>query len=86
MEIANIFGFIALITSFIGLAPQIYKTFKTKSARDISFLMLYNYLICSVSWIIYGYQTNSEFVIYSNIVGSITSIISIMQKKHYDAL
>lgn len=85
MQLVNVFGSIALITSFIGLVPQIYKTFKTKSARDISFLMLYNYLICSFSWIIYGLYTDSGFVIYSNVVGLITSIISIIQKRYYDA-
>lgn len=79
----NFFGFIALLTSFIGLTPQIYKTYKTKSAEDISYLMLYNFLICSVSWIVYGFYTNSDFVIYSNIVGTITSLISIFQKKRY---
>lgn len=79
----NVFGFIALLTSFIGLTPQIYKTYKTKSAEDISYIMLYNFLICSISWIIYGIYTNSDFVIYSNIVGTITSLISIFQKKQY---
>lgn len=85
VQIVDIFGFIALVTSFIGLVPQIYKTFQTKSAKDISFLMLYNYLICSFSWIIYGLYTASGFVVYSNVVGLITSLISIMQKKYYDA-
>ena len=86
MELVNIFGSIALVTSFIGFIPQIYKTFKTKSAQDISFIMLYNFLICSLSWIIYGIYTDSDFVVYSNIVCLITSAISIAQKKYYDAL
>lgn len=86
MELVNIFGSIALITSFIGLIPQIYKTFKTKSAKDISFIMLYNFLICSFSWIVYGIYTESDFVVYSNIVCLMTSFISIAQKRYYDEL
>lgn len=82
--IENFFGTIALITSIIGLLPQIYKSFKTKSTNDISMIMLLNYFVCSVSWIVYGICTNSSFVIWSNIVGLITSLISIIQKKHYD--
>lgn len=83
--IINISGFIASITSIIGLTPQIYKTYKTKSAHDLSSLMLWNYFICSLAWIIYGTYTDSSFVTYSNIIGLISSIISIIQKKYYDA-
>lgn len=82
--ISNIFGTLALITSIIGLLPQIYKSYKTKSTNDISMLMLINYFICSVSWIVYGFYTESQFVVWSNIVGLITSFISIFQKYHYD--
>jgi len=82
--IENFFGTIALVSSIIGLLPQIYKSFKTKSTNDISLIMLLNYLVCSVSWIVYGICTNSSFVVWSNIVGLITSAISIIQKKRYD--
>jgi MtN3 and saliva related transmembrane protein len=84
--VGNFFGVIATITSFVGLFPQIYKTYKTKSAHDLSMIMLLNYLICSFAWIIYGSYTNSTFVIYSNVIGLISSIISILQKKYYDSL
>lgn len=80
----NFFGFIATITSFIGLFPQIYKTYKTKSAADISLLMLYNYLICTLAWIFYGLSIDSTFVIYSNLIGLFTVIVSITQKRYYE--
>jgi MtN3 and saliva related transmembrane protein len=86
VSLVYIFGLIATITSFIGLMPQIYKTYKTKSAQDLSMLMLVNYLICSSAWIGYGLYTSSEFVVYSNIVCLISSMISIFQKRYYDAL
>lgn len=84
--IENLFGLIAFITSFIGLAPQIYKTMKTKSADDLSMLMLINYFICSISWIVYGVFTNAGYVISSNIAGLLFSIMAIAQKKYYDAV
>ncbi|MGL9779855.1 MAG: PQ-loop domain-containing transporter [Wolbachia sp.] len=56
------FGFVALITSLIGLLPQVYKAYVTKLTRDISMLMLVNYLICSLSWIGYGLYQSSIFV------------------------
>ena len=86
MNFTNIFGFIATVTTIIGLLPQVYKTYKTKSAKDISNVMLYNYLICSISWITYGILTDSSFVVYSNVVGLITSLVMIFQKRYYDAI
>lgn len=84
MTILLISGGIAFITSFIGLLPQIIKTMKTKSTQDLSMMMLMNYLICSLAWIIYGININSMMVLSSNIIGSIISFILILLKKHYD--
>ncbi|MDR0678417.1 MAG: hypothetical protein LBF44_02680 [Holosporaceae bacterium] len=80
----NLSGSVALVTSIIGLFPQVYKSYKTKSTNDISMVMLINYLVCSLAWIVYGGCTSSEFVVYSNIVGSVLSGMSIVQKIVYD--
>ena len=69
------FGFLAFITSIISLFPQIIKTYKTKSATDLSALMLLNFLICSVSWLCYGLMTNDLAVWSTNLVMVICSII-----------
>ena len=84
MSLIFISGSIAFITSFIGLLPQIVKSVKTKSTQDLSMLMLINYLICSLAWIIYGSTTNSFFVLSSNVVGLLISLILILLKTHYD--
>lgn len=47
--IQQLFGFIAFVTSLIGLLPQVYKAYITKSTQDVSLSMLINYLIGSVS-------------------------------------
>lgn len=85
MSIIMLSGTIAFITSFIGLLPQIYKALKTKSTQDVSMLMLVNYLCCSLAWIIYGGYTDSMFVLSSNVIGLLTSLILILQKQYYDA-
>lgn len=85
MSFIMLSGFIALITSFIGLLPQAIKSLKTKSTQDLSMLMLINYLICSLAWIVYGSSTNSFFVISSNVAGLIISLLLIYLKKRYDA-
>ncbi|MDR0555468.1 MAG: hypothetical protein LBG20_00430 [Holosporaceae bacterium] len=80
----NFSGSIALITSIIGLFPQVYKSYRTKSTIDVSMLMLVNFLVCSIAWTIHGVCTNSTFVVYSNVVGIILSSVSIWQKILYD--
>lgn len=85
MNIEEFFGYIALITSLIGLLPQVYKAYVTKSTHDISMLMLINYMVCSVAWIAHGYLQGSEFVFWSNVAGLGISLISIIQKYYYDA-
>lgn len=85
MSIVMLSGVVAFITSFIGLVPQIVKSLKTRSTQDLSMMMLINYLVCSLAWIIYGSSTNSFFVISSNVVGLIISLLLILLKRHYDA-
>lgn len=85
MSFESFFGFIALVTSIIGLMPQSYKAFKTRSTEDISMLMLVNYLVCSIAWIIYGSIILSAFVVLSNVIGGLTSLVLIVQKYYYDS-
>jgi MtN3 and saliva related transmembrane protein len=80
----SFFGTIALITSLIGLLPQVYKAYVTKSTQDLSMMMLINYLVCSIAWIAYGCYQGSYFVVWSNIAGLGISLISILQKIYYD--
>ncbi|TAL58651.1 MAG: PQ-loop repeat-containing protein [Legionella sp.] len=85
MSIVIISGTFALVTSFIGLLPQIYKSLKTKSTKDLSQVMLLNYFVCSLAWIIYGSYTDSMFVLASNALGLLSSLILLLQKHYYDS-
>ncbi|OJH31616.1 MAG: PQ-loop domain-containing transporter [Wolbachia endosymbiont of Armadillidium vulgare] len=40
ISIGKCFGFIALISSLVGLLPQVYKSYITKLTRDISMLII----------------------------------------------
>ena len=82
--VQSLFGFVALITSFIGLLPQSYKAYKTRSTQDISMLMIMNYLLCSLAWIVYGTCISAGFVVASNVVCLLSSVLLIAQKRYYD--
>lgn len=84
MDVQNFFGMIALITSMVGLLPQVYKSWRTRSAKDLSVLMLVNYFVCSIAWIVYGAYTDTIFVLLSNVLGVLSCIILMVQKYCYD--
>lgn len=84
MLIETFFGSIAFFTSVIGLVPQVIKAVKTKSTHDISMMMLINYLICSIAWIIYGSCSDSIFVLSSNVLGSLSSLTLIFLKLYFE--
>lgn len=81
--IKEFFGYVALATTIVGLLPQVYKTYKTKSAKDISTVMIWNCLICATSWLIYGIFIKDKMVTISNILALITSVILLIQKQKY---
>ncbi|MGL9758847.1 MAG: SemiSWEET family sugar transporter [Wolbachia sp.] len=85
MYIGKCFGFIALITSLIGLLPQVYKAYTTKLTRDVSMLMLVDFVVCSSSWLIYGLYEGLILIVLSNIAGLVINLTLIIQKCYYDA-
>jgi MtN3 and saliva related transmembrane protein len=74
----------ALLSSVIGLLPQVYKAFKTKSAKDVSLFMAVNYFLGSLCWVSYGFSIGSFVVIVSNVAMFVASGILIFQKNYYD--
>lgn len=84
MSIVAISGAIAFFTSVVGLLPQVLKSIKTRSTRDISSLMLINYLICSLAWVVYSFYTHTAFVFWSNVLGGLSSLFLLILKYHHD--
>ncbi len=63
----DLIGIIASVTSVVGFLPQIYKNQQTRSVSDLSALMLLNFFICSLAWVIYGGLTGSTYVLVTNV-------------------
>lgn len=82
--IIKLIGFLAAFTSTISLVPQIYKTYKLKSASDLSYLMLLNFFITSALWTSYGLMISSFAVWGANIIMIMFSIILLVLKYFYD--
>lgn len=83
MDYVTILGFVASALGIISFLPQVIKTWKSKSTKDIS-LGMYA-LLCggTILWTIYGIFINSLPVIVVNIVIFILSLILLIFKLKY---
>ena len=79
----QLFGIIAGIFTSFGFVPQIWKGYKTKHLKDLSYLM--NGLIGfgMGMWLIYGIVQKDVAIIAANIVGMTFNIVLILMKFYY---
>ena len=64
----DLFGFLAALLTTIAFLPQLYKTWQTKSADDVSLVMLILFITGLFCWIIYGFKINSIPILVANII------------------
>lgn len=68
MVLSEIVGFIAAILTTLAYLPQVIKTWKSKSAADLS-LGLFSILTTGVFlWLVYGIMIGNAPIIASNII------------------
>ena len=69
--IADLIGYVAGAIIIISFVPQIIKSYKTKSVKDLSLLMLVLIISATLLWIVYGLMIGRKPVIDVNIVYSL---------------
>jgi MtN3 and saliva related transmembrane protein len=73
MNLITIIGLMAGTLTTISFLPQAIKTWRSKSARDISLTMFLSFCVGVVLWIIYGFFMNDLPVLLTN---SVTLILA----------
>ncbi len=68
MSGVDILGYSAGAITSLTFLPQVIKTWKLKSARDISLLMFLIAALNEVMWIIYGALLDNWVIILTNII------------------
>lgn len=81
--IYHILGFIAGSLTTISFLPQVIKTWKTKSTKDISLVMFIVFSIGVFLWFLYGICIRSIPVICANLVTLILASIILTFKIKY---
>ena len=76
-------GMIAGTLTTIAFVPQVLKIYRTKSAKDVSYMMFSIFSTGIVFWLIYGILIRSTPIIAANAVTLTLSVIIIGLKVRY---
>ena len=79
----DLFGFLAAFLTTIAFLPQLYKTWQTKSAEDVSLIMLILFITGLICWIIYGSKIHSTPIIVANVITFIFNFSILILKITY---
>jgi MtN3 and saliva related transmembrane protein len=66
MDFINFLGFVAGLLTTIAFVPQMWKIWKRKSARDVSYVMLIIFLTGIFLWFVYGIYLKALPIILAN--------------------
>ena len=83
MNYIDVFGFLAALLTTIAFLPQLYKTWQTKSADDVSIIMLILFITGLICWIIYGLKINSIPILVANLITLIFNLSILILKITY---
>ena len=83
MDWVSLLGYFAGILVVISLLPQVIKSWKTKSTRDISLLRYIIYIIGLVLWIIYALLIDNGPVGIMNGIGLLLALSILVLKVKY---
>jgi MtN3 and saliva related transmembrane protein len=75
MASIEILGLVAGTITSITFVPQVIKIWQTKSAKDLSIMMLLLLMLGVVLWLIYGLVVMSASIIYTNSMVLLMSLV-----------
>lgn len=83
MNFLTFIGLAAATLTTIAFLPQMFKTWRTKSAKDVSFVMLITFISGVSLWLIYGIYLQALPIILANAVTLIFNLIILWLKIKY---
>jgi MtN3 and saliva related transmembrane protein len=83
MSGTDILGYAAGAITSLTFLPQVIKTWKEKSAKDVSLMMFIIAAINEVMWIVYGALLNNWVIILTNAIVLAMSLTMIFLKLRY---
>ncbi|MGV0102067.1 MtN3 and saliva related transmembrane protein [Nostoc sp. DSM 114160] len=83
MDFLTVLGLAAATITTISFLPQMFKTWQTKSAKDVSLVTLITFISGIFLWLIYGIYLQSLPIILANAVTLIFNLIILWLKIKY---
>jgi MtN3 and saliva related transmembrane protein len=77
-------GFLAGVLTTAANIPQVWKTYKNRSAEGLSFRMLLVLASGLALWVLYGLSSKSPPIIAANIAGVVLVAALIIMKLRFD--
>jgi MtN3 and saliva related transmembrane protein len=84
MTLITLLGLIAGTLTTISFVPQLLKTWRTKSAKDMSLPMLVSFCAGVLLWLVYGILLHATPIILANLITLILALIILGLKLRYD--
>lgn len=83
MSFVDVLGYSAGVVTTLIFLPQVIKTWKEKSAKDISLLMFVIAAVNDVMWIVYGVMKDDLVILLTNSVVLVMALTMIYFKMRY---
>lgn len=77
-------GYAGMVVGVLFMAPQVYHSWKTKSVADLSWLMLFLYLLNTILWFTYGVLIGSAPLVLTNILAFAVAGSEMTLKVYYE--
>ena len=84
MDWTTFLGFMAGALTTISFWPQLWKTWKTKSAGDVSLGMLLTFSVGVLLWLLYGVLLGAWPIIVTNLITVLLTMTILVLKLRYD--
>ncbi|MCX6677011.1 MAG: SemiSWEET family transporter [Methanothrix sp.] len=73
----ELIGSSAAVLTMFGFVPQILKIYKTQSVADVSLVMLLQFCLGMLLWLLYGLHIRDNILIVANTVSFLSLIVAI---------
>jgi MtN3 and saliva related transmembrane protein len=83
MDLATVLGTVAGVLTTAAFVPQVAKTWRTRSARDISGVMFVAFSIGVALWVVYGVLVRAAPVVVANSVTLVLALAILVMKARF---
>jgi MtN3 and saliva related transmembrane protein len=73
-------GYTAAVFATGSFVPQVIKTWRTRSAEDLSYLMLVTHIIGMLLWLVYGVMIGATPIVAANTIAVLLDVALVALK------